>query len=339
MQSFARKAFTLGVQSVHPRNLFPQLVKTSDGKLQISLPTGMIEKEFASIDKFVLIGGGKASGEMAIALSSVLKDSGIPMHGIVNVAKGQQFAGYEGLVPFNYARHPVPDEDGVNGVREMFKHLETTTPNSLVFILISGGASALMPLPSDGISLEDIQEMTKVLLSSGISIGDINTIRKHVSGVNGGRLGLAAVKRGATCITFIISDVIGDDLSTIGSGPTVYDPTTIADVLEICHGNNIFEKLPISIQDYFSRCSKNQHTQIEKEAEKKILENVHNPLIGSSRISAQAVQSYLESEGFTASIWSTSIDGEASTFGSNLLQKITNLIEQDQSKKKDTWHL
>jgi glycerate-2-kinase len=166
---------------------------------------------------------------MAEALSKILGQrlSG----GAINVPY-QSNTHVNGKVDVTEAGHPIPDEPGVKGTGKIINVLRKTKNSDLVFVLISGGASALMPLPADGIKLSDKQKITNDLLSSGASINEINIVRKHISKVKGGQL-VRLINKGCTVISLILSDVIGDDLETIASGPTVPDTSTFKDAASV----------------------------------------------------------------------------------------------------------
>ena len=148
-------------------------------------------------------------------------------------------------IKVNEAGHPVPDEAGFRGTQEIIELLKKTEKKDLVLFLISGGGSALLPYPAEGLTLEDMQEVTKCLLEVGACIHEINALRKHLSQVKGGRLAKLAYP--STLISLMLSDVIGDDLDTIASGPTVPDESTFADCLKILEKYQMREKIPHSV--------------------------------------------------------------------------------------------
>src|SRR5258708_4445694 len=170
----------------------------------------------------VVVGAGKAAASMA---SAVEDNWSGPLAGIVVTRYGQS-------VPCRHIQvmessHPVPDANGAAAAERILKAVGGLTPEDLVLALISGGASALMPLPAPGLSLEDKQRVNQALLKSGAAIDEMNIVRKHLSAIKGGRLAAAAFP--APTLSLIISDVPGDDLAIIGSGPTVPDPSSFAD--------------------------------------------------------------------------------------------------------------
>jgi glycerate 2-kinase len=171
----------------------------------------------------VVVGGGKSAALMAAALEEAWPD--VPLEGTVVTRYGH-------AVPTRHievieASHPVPDANSERGARRLLDRVRGLNPSDLVIALISGGASALLAAPATGLSLNDKQAMNRVLLACGANIGEMNTVRKHLSAIKGGRLAAAAAP--AQIVTLAISDVPGDDPAVIGSGPTVPDPTTFAD--------------------------------------------------------------------------------------------------------------
>ena len=154
---------------------------------------------------------------------------------------------------FNHiiSSHPTPDANSVNASKEVLKYVAQSNNNDLVVFLLSGGGSSLLSLPAEGISLEDKIQLTNLLLSAGCNINEINTIRKHISGIKGGRLNSAALP--SKTLSLVISDVINDDLSSIASGPTVADKTTFSDAIDILSNYNIYSKVPQSIQNHLKK--------------------------------------------------------------------------------------
>lgn len=175
----------------------------------------------------IVVGAGKSAAVMAAALEDAWPD--VPLSGLVVTRYGH-------AVPTRWievmeSSHPVPDANGEKAARRMLEIVHGLRADDLVLALISGGASALLPLPAPGLTLADKQEMNRALLASGATISEMNTVRKHLSGIKGGRLAAAATP--ARVVTLAISDVPGDDPAVIGSGPTVPDPSTFADTRAI----------------------------------------------------------------------------------------------------------
>ena len=148
-------------------------------------------------------------------------------------------------VQLREASHPIPDESCVNGTAELVALLATTGPRDLVVVVLSGGGSALMLLPADGISLADMQQTTDVLLRAGATINELNTIRKHLEQAKGG--GLARLAAPSDVLALVLSDVVGNPLDVIASGPTVPDTSTFADTCAIVDRFGIWDRLPASV--------------------------------------------------------------------------------------------
>ncbi|WP_201864594.1 glycerate kinase type-2 family protein [Microvirga soli] len=174
----------------------------------------------------IVIGAGKAAASMARAVEQQWAGD---LTGLVVTRYGHAVP--TSRIQVREAAHPVPDTAGLEASREIMSLVSDLSPDDLVLCLISGGGSALLPLPIDGLTLEDKQEVNKALLRSGATIGEMNCVRRHLSAIKGGRL--AAACHPATVVTLLVSDVPGDDPINIASGPTVPDPTTCADALEI----------------------------------------------------------------------------------------------------------
>lgn len=179
--------------------------------------------------RIVVIGAGKASAEMARVVEQAWAGSGVPLTGLVVTRYGYGAACTQ--VEIVEAAHPVPDAAGLAAAQRMLQRVAGLRADDLVLCLISGGGSALLPLPLPGLTLDDKQALNRALLASGASINEMNCVRRHLSAIKGGRL--AAACHPAQVLTLALSDVPGDDPINIASGPTVADPTTCADALAI----------------------------------------------------------------------------------------------------------
>ncbi len=208
------------------------------------LEIGTFSFKLSEFRRVLVIGGGKATAGMALEIEQIL--DGWITGGSVNIPaytkpwpKGKQ-------IKFNPASHPVPSKDGVRGVKNMLRLGGHPSEDDLVICLISGGGSALMPLPSTGLQLSDKQKTTNLLLRSGAKIDEINAVRKHLSDFKGGRL--AEKLHPATVLSLVISDVVGDKLESIASGPTVPDDTTYADAYKILQERGLWRTVPGSVR-------------------------------------------------------------------------------------------
>lgn len=262
-------------------------------------------------ERVLVIGGGKAGAPMSQALSEILGDR--LTAGWVNVKQGYQTDGpLTGLIKVREAGHPIPDQAGQRGAQRILSIAQEAMERDLVFCLISGGGSALLPLPIHGITLDDLQTLTDVLLRCGATINEINTVRKHCSQLKGGQLARAAFP--ATVVSLILSDVVGNPLDVIASGPTVPDTTTFADAHGVIEKYGIANVLPERILSHLRAGLGGQVVETPKLGDR-VFERVRNVIIGSNAIAAQAAQDAAEALGFRALILSTYIEGEAREVG------------------------
>lgn len=214
-----------------------------------------------------VIGGGKASGLMAEALEKILGPENIT-DGIVTCDFTNQRTKKIKVIE---AGHPVPDERGLRGVLAMLalKKQYKINERDFVICLLSGGASALMPYPVGDISLEDKKRVTTLLLLSGANIWEINTVRKHLSSIKGGKLGLYFAP--AKVISLIISDVVGDNIGVIGSGPTFADKSSFEDVIEVIKKYQLLERIPESVKNFLGKGTREKNEETPEE-----LDNCYN---------------------------------------------------------------
>ena len=209
------------------------------------LIAGKKRYQLDSVGRIYLVGAGKAGVPMAQAVTDVLQEDALLWSsfagGTVNVYKDQAAANIPGVRLFA-ADHPCPNDASMEGAKAALELLAEATSEDLVIAVISGGGSSLLTLPQDGISLDDFRATSNVLVTGGPAIQDINTVRKHLSQVKGGRLRMVAPD--AEFLTLVLSDVIGDDLSSIASGPTVPDQTTCEDAIRVLQNHQLWERIP-----------------------------------------------------------------------------------------------
>ena len=248
----------------------------------------------------VIIGGGKASGAMAKALEDAWDG---PLDGVVVTRYGYRLP-TERLEVVE-AAHPVPDQAGREAAKRIFEAVQGLTEDDLVLALISGGGSALLAAPAEGISLEDKQAVNKALLASGATISEMNTVRKHLSAIKGGRLARAAYP--AKVVALMISDVPGDDASIIASGPTVPDPSTNADAIAIVEKYKI--NLPPAVRKVLDTIE-----ETPKPGDK-CFERVENIMIATPQASLEAAAAVAREAGITPLILGDSIEGESRDVG------------------------
>jgi len=250
-----------------------------------------------------VVGAGKASAAMALAVEGVLGNR--LTGGTVTVKYGH--ARPLGIVQCREAGHPVPDEEGLQGSRNIVRLLKTKGEKDLVICLISGGGSALMPFPVEGITLNDKQNLTRALLECGATIQEMNALRKHVSRVKGGRL--ACLAHPSTLVTLILSDVIGDDLESIASGPTVPDRSTFADCLRVLERYELRNKIPVSVLAYLDKGAEGEYTETPKKGEP-AFERTQNLIVANNMMAIREAKKKAEALGYNTLILSSLIEGE-----------------------------
>lgn len=269
-----------------------------------------LKLDLNDFNSIYLVGAGKATAGMAEALYSILKGRisagaiNVPYHTDVQIDK----------ISVTEANHPAPDEAGVNGTKKIIDILRKTMQSDLVIVLLSGGASALMPLPSDGITLGDKQRIISRMMSAGASIDEINVVRKHLSKIKGGQL-LSFVKTGCTVISLILSDVIGDKIETIASGPTTPDSSTFRDAEIILKKYNIWEEKKNSAAKQVIAKGINGIIKETPKPGDPVFGKVHNLIIGNNAIICQKAKMYLKKRGLRTVNLGSSFDGEAGQFG------------------------
>lgn len=260
--------------------------------------------DLAEIDRVWVVGAGKAGAPMVSAVEQALgaRVSG----GLVNVKHG--YTAPTERVALNEAGHPIPDASGVDGAHRIAALLAETRPNDLVICLISGGGSALMTLPAEGITLGDMQALTTGLLRAGATINEINAIRKHLDVVKGG--GLARLAAPARVLALLLSDVVGNPLDVIASGPTVPDTGTFADAVGLLQRYSLWESAPEAIRARLAQGARGEIADTPKAGDP-IFERVQNVVVASNDIAARAAEARARELGYHAAVWSTYVEGEA----------------------------
>ena len=314
------------IQSVMPRRLIERSVKVINDTLCVQDDAYPLE-DFNSL---YIIGGGKASADMFFSLEKLLlKLPNIRYQGIINVPQNQDMSNYDmkSDVEINPASHPIPNKSGFEGARKMMQFINKSTSNDLIIFLISGGGSALLPLPREGITLEELKTLNSLLIASGASIQEINVVRKHVSSLKGGNLAKKVhATSGARLLSLIISDVVGNDLDSIASGPTVPDYSTFEDAKRILKKYQIWDNVPSSITNIIEEGLNNPKLETPKENDP-CFSRVKNYLIGSVESVIQEIKPLLERQNFSVDYFSNNISGEARDFGVHLAHIISEKVK------------
>lgn len=300
LRQHALELFHAALKAVDPVEAVLRYVRVSANTIQI----GEHEFAFKDYDRILVVGAGKAGAPMARALEDLLGDriSG----GVIVVKEGH------GLplehVRIHEASHPVPDERGIKGAEEILAMVSDAGERDLVLCLISGGGSALLVAPADGVTLEDKQEVTRLLLACGADIHEINTIRKHLSRAKGG--GLARFAYPSTVVSLILSDVIGDDLNVIASGPAVPDTSTFEDTRGVLEKYDIQDRVPQSVQKRIEKGLKGDIEDTPK-ADDAVFKRCFSELVGTNLQALKAAGSKAEELGYSTLILSSTVEGEA----------------------------
>jgi hydroxypyruvate reductase len=283
-------------------------VSAEGALLRVRTETEEHELDLERFDGVVVIGLGKAAARMARALEGLL---GERIRGGVVVTK------YGHAEPLSHvelfeAGHPVPDEAGVAAARRIEEIAAQADERTLVVSLVSGGGSALLVSPYHGagheLSLADLQEVTRQLLASGAAIGEINCLRKHLSGVKGGRL--ARLLAPATSLNLILSDVVGDDPASIASGITAPDPTTYAQAVEIAERYAVLDSFPRAARELLEAGARGEVPETPA-ADDPAFDGVRNVIIGSNTQALRAAAEAARAAGYTAVVLTARLTGEA----------------------------
>lgn len=311
-------AAAAALKASDPRYLIRKAVRIKGSRLT----AGGVELQLSRFRRILVVGGGKASGLMAVEAERILGDR--IAEGVVVVPEWQRFLPTLERVHVAPSTHPLPTEKGVRAVKKMLGVLRGAGPGDLVVCLISGGGSSLMPLPTEGVSIGDLKETTRLLLRAGAEIGEINCVRKHLSQIAGGRLVEKA--GGAEVLSLIISDVVGDDLSSVASGPTLADPTTFAGAAEILTKRGVWVEVPSSVRSVMKKGVAGRIEETPKPGSA-LLARVHNVLVGSNGAACRAAGDSLCALGYTTASALVGVTGEARTVGRRLARLAASSAE------------
>ena len=293
--------FKAGLAAADPVDAVRRHVVRRGRKLRL----GDYSWDLTKVRNIFVVGAGKASARMAGALEEILGDR--IAGGWINVKSA---AAEKPLrrIHVHEAGHPVPDEAGLGGAREIVKILESAGAGDLVLLCLSGGGSALMPLPVEGVSLADKQAVTQALLACGADIREINTVRKHLSQLKGGRFAQAA--QPAEVVALILSDVVGDPLDAIASGPSAPDSTTFADALAVLSKYGIESRAPRGVLEHLRAGAAGAKPETPKPGDP-IFAKVRNLLIANNAASVAACARKARELGYRPLVLSSTIEGEA----------------------------
>lgn len=292
--------FDSGLRAVDPEEAVMRHVRVTGNRLQVGERTYRLD----SFDRIFVTGFGKGTAPMASALENILGD---------RLTEGWITVKYGHGLPLRKVRvmeagHPVPDEAGLQAARFILDRLKECTEKDLVLCAFSGGGSALSPAPGTPLELSEKQKTTQLLLQCGATIFEINSLRKHLSECKGGQL--ARIAYPATVVSLFLSDVVGDPLDVIASGPTTPDPSTFQDCLEIVDRYRLADRLPPRVLRLLREGADGLIGETPKPGEA-VFQNVQNLVIGSNRASLLAASQKAKELGFNTLILSSLIQGEA----------------------------
>jgi glycerate 2-kinase len=264
------------------------------------------------INRIFIIGIGKAAFPMSSAVEEIMGN--LVTKGVVVTKKERSKADFPLSPKFTVveAGHPLPDQQSIAGAQQVINLLRNASPDDLILCTLSGGGSALMTSPIPGITLDEVQNLTSQLLACGATIDEINTVRKHIDQVKGG--GLLAQASSSQWVSLILSDVIGDPIDRIASGPTAPDPSTYEDANHIIERYQLQDQAPASIIAHLNRGIQKHISETLKPGNP-IFNQVNNLIIGNNTIAATASMREAEQAGYKTLLLSTSIQGEASQVG------------------------
>jgi len=294
-----------------------QILQIAERVLNEINPGKLVKEKLRSFDasgyeNIYVVGSGKGTAAMAQAVEAVFGDR--ITGGVITIPEG---------TPSNLARieviqasHPLPNEEGVRGARQILDLVEQAGERDAVIALISGGGSALLPLPIEGVSLEEKVSVTSLLLKSGATIQEMNRVRKHLSQIKGGWLAKAVYP--ATCLHLVISDVLGDDLGTIASGPLAPDESTFADAVEVLQRYGILDEMPESVRAHLE-AAKNETPKPGDE----VFERIETAILANHETPAKVAEAVATEMELPVEILTTNLDGEAREQAAEILKSVS----------------
>lgn len=316
IQPLLKKLIVRGLAAVDARTAVGRAISRNGEELII----GRRRYDLRRYERVVVVGAGKATASMARALEQRL---GPRLHGGFVVVKHGHVMPTRRIVVAE-AGHPVPDRSGHRAATRLCAMAAELGRRDLLIVLLSGGASSLLPAPVAGVTLADKQRTTQELLRCGASIREINTVRKHLSRIKGGRL---AELTEATVVTVILSDVLGDDLSAIASGPTVPDPTTYQDAVAILKRDRIWQAVPQRVRRHLYRGCQGLVSETPKPGSS-LFRRVHHHIVGNNAAAVMAVTRAAREAGLRTFVHTPALTGEARDEGQRFGALAKNIVRE-----------
>ena len=308
-RSIAEQIFLAGVERVLPSRLISGMISLKDNFLRIS----HLDFSLETIENIYVIGAGKASAMMGAEVEKILGDRISGGHIVVKYGHSCRLK-YIGVTE---AGHPIPDTNGFRASGKILKIAESAGCNDLVICLLSGGGSSLLADHCEGCSPEDMIKVNDLLINSGACISEINAVRKHLSEIKGGKL--ARVVYPATLVNLIISDVPGDQLDVIASGPSVPDPSTFAQALTVLKTFGLTLSVPERILLYLEEGASGKKSETPKPGDR-VFDKTFNILVGSNRMALEAARSKAFEYNINAVIIDDQLQGDITTIAEYIVE-------------------
>lgn len=316
MRQIALDMIDVGVRAADAEELVKDTLDYKEGVLSI----GDRDFKLSDYDDVIILGIGKASVPMASAFSrSIITDGLVLTNNITSDPTRCP-------VPIRTVDHPYPDESNLEASKELVSKIDGLR-NALIIFLVSGGGSSMFTVPPDNVSIDDMTKLNRLLVTSGMNIGEINTIRKHVSQVKGGKFAHLCQGKG-TLISLIISDVVGNDLSNIASGPTCADTSTYEDAVRVLKNYGLWNKIPENIRLHLER---GMSGDIEENPK---VVDAHNILIGDNMTALEAMKKFGDKKGFDSVILTDEKVGEARYAAKSMMNRVKKLYEDGKRYQK-----
>ena len=312
----ARAILAAGLEAADPARLVRRHLRLDEDSLSVA----GIKHRFRKGKRLVMVAAGKAAATMARAAEEVLGDR-ISEGLAVDIVPADPALLHSRL---RVARHPLPDTRGLRAANEIEALARGLEEDDLLLLLVSGGASALLPAPVPGISLEDKVSVTSLLLRAGATINELNTVRKHLSRLKGG--GLARIAYPAHVACLVLSDVVGDDLSTIASGPTVPDGSTYGEALDVLRGRQLLSAIPRSVRRHLEAGAAGKVEETPKPKDR-VFRRVRTRIVGSNRWTVEAAAQEARKLGLRALTLTTFLEGEAREVSRALVSVLRECVE------------
>ena len=315
--------FEAGLKAVDPYSAVRRALRLEGSTLHAD----SLRYNLDAYRSIIVVGAGKATARMALALEELLGERISAGLIVVKYEHGQSLRYIEQVE----AAHPVPDAAGGAATQRILAMTSAADERTLVIALFSGGASALLVAPAAGLTLQDKQECTSMLLQAGADIRELNTVRKHLSAIKGGRLALTTYP--ASLLTLILSDVIGDPLEVIASGPTAVDDTTYEDALEVIARYNLQARLSSAVIRHL-QAGRDKLIAESVKQDAPCWSKTHNVVVANLQLALQAAHAKAEQLGYASRIVSATLQGEARIVAQGLAEMAKAELQQMQAGER-----